>query len=63
MGDAGGAAEDVHEASQAVTGEEEGARRTTDGAAGKALLLELPHLDVGVVVHDVPHIREYVAGY
>ena len=63
VGDADGAAEDVHEASQAVTGEEEGARGTTDGAAGEALLLELPYLDVGVGVHDVPPIREYVAGY
>ncbi len=63
MGDADGAAEDVHEASQAVTGEEEGARGTTDGAAGEVFLPELPHLDVGVRVHDIPPIREYVAGH
>ena len=63
VGDAGGAAEGVHEASQAVTGEEEGARGTTDGTAGEALLVELPYLDVGVGVHVVPPIREYVAGY
>ncbi len=63
MGDAGGAAEEVNEASQAVTGEEEGARGTADGAAGEALLLELPHLDVGVVVHDVSPIEGYVGGY
>ena len=59
MGDADGAAEDVHDASQAATGEEEGARGTTDGASGEALLLELP----GVGVHDVPPIREYVGGH
>ena len=59
VGDADGAAEDVHEASQAAPGEEEGARGTTYGAAGEALLLELP----GVGVHVVPPIREYVTGY
>ncbi len=63
MGDADGAAEDVHEASQAATGEEEAARGATGGAAGEALLFELPYLDVGVGVHEVPPIREYAAGY
>ncbi len=63
VGDADGDAVEVLEASQAVTGEEEGARGTTDSAAGEALLLELPYLDVCVGVHDVPPIREYVAGH